>query len=175
MPTAKKAQEIAELTKRLQQSPMGVLTDYRGLTVAEITALRRQIREAGGDYVVAKNTLLRIAAQQAGVQGLEPLLTGPTAVAFSDHRLAELAKALTSYARTARVFAIKGGYLQGRPITPAEIERIATLPSREELLAKVVGGMQAPIAGLVNVLSGTLGSFVRVLEARRQQLAQQAA
>ena len=173
MPTERKAQTIEELAERLRRSPMGVLTDYRGLTVSEITALRRQLREAGGDYVVAKNTLLRIAAEQAGVKGLEPLLEGPTAVAFSDHRLSELAKSLSSYAKTARAFSIKGGYLEGRAISVQDIERIATLPSREQLLAQLMGSMQAPIAGLVNVLNATLSSIVYVLDARRRQLEEQ--
>ena len=175
MPTKKKAEEIVELTQQLQTSPLGVITDYRGLSVSELMALRRQLRQAGGRYVVAKNTLLGIAAEQAGIQGLEPLLTGPTAVAFSDQHMAEVAKALTDYAKSAKTFAIKGGYLHGRPITAEQIEQIAKLPSREQLLAQVVGQMQAPIAGFVGVLGATLASVVRVLDARRQQLAEQGA
>ena len=170
MPTAAKAAAIEEIKGQLQHSKLAVLSDYRGLNVAEITDLRRRLREAGADFQVTKNTLLRIAADSVGIAGLDPVLTGPTAVAYGAGDEVALAKLLTEYSKAARSFSIKGGLLEKKFLLAAQIEELATLPSREVLIGRVVGGMQAPISGLVGVLNGILSSLVYVLDARVEQL-----
>lgn len=174
MVVAKKVETVAEIKDSLAQSKLTVLTDYRGLTVAELTALRRQLRRAGVDYRVAKNTLTRFAAEQAGVGALSSLLVGPTAVAFASDDVVEAAKALTDYARGSKLFKIKGGVLEGRVVGPEQIVALSTLPSREILLSRVVGGVQAPLVGLVTVLNGPVQALARVLQARAQQMAAEA-
>ena len=172
MATAKKAQEVKHLADELANSQLVVLTDYRGLTVAEIGHLRRQLRETDTRLEVAKNTLVRRAASEVGVENsINDLLAGPTALALVHQEdIATTAKALRDYAREAKTFAIKGGVLGKRVLTADQVQQLADLPSREVLLARVVGGMQAPIAGLVTVLGGTVRSLMYVLQARRAQL-----
>ena len=171
---AKKAEAVSELKEKLEKSDLAVLTDYRGLTVAEMTQLRTQLRQVGVEYKVAKNTLTRFAAEQAGVPSLSPLLVGPTAIAFASDDVVKAAKVLTEYAKSSKLFKIKGAVLQGKVIGTEQLAELAELPPREVLVAKVIGGMQAPIAGLVNVLNGTLVSLLRVLQARQHQLESQA-
>src|SRR5581483_5893155 len=127
------------------------LADYRGLTVAEMSRLRGRLREAGGEFHVAKNTLARRAAERLGYAELVPYLVGPTGLAAGKDPGA-LAKALQEYGRAQRTFVLKGAVLGSRILPPAEVGRLADLPSREQLIAQVVGGFQAPITGLVNVL-----------------------
>ncbi|HLH24219.1 MAG TPA: 50S ribosomal protein L10 [Chloroflexota bacterium] len=164
-----KQRQVDELAEQLQQAELTVLADYRGLTVAEMSRLRGRLRDAGGQFHVAKNTLTRRAAERLGYDELVPYLVGPTGLATGQDPAA-LAKALQDYGRTQRTFVVKGAVLGSRVLPAAEVNRLADLPSREQLIAQVIGGFQAPIAGLVNVLNGTLRSFVGVLEARRQQL-----
>jgi len=170
MVVAKKVETVAEIKEKLAKSDLSILTDYRGLTVAEVTQLRSQLRQAGVEYRVTKNTLARFAAEQAGVGALSPLLVGPTAIAFAADDVVKAAKVMTDYARASKVLKIKGAVLQGRVIGAEQVVELAELPPREVLLAKVVGGMQSPVVGLVSVLSGTLQSLLRVLQARQQQL-----
>jgi large subunit ribosomal protein L10 len=160
---------VDELSDQLQQADLTVLADYRGLTVAELSRLRGRLREAGAEFHVAKNTLTRRAATRLGYDELVPYLVGPTGLATGKDPAA-LAKALQEYGRTQRTFALKGAVLGSRILPATEVTRLADLPSRDQLIAQVVGGFQAPIAGIVNVLSGTLRNFVGVIEARRQQL-----
>ena len=170
MVVAKKTETVAEIKEKFSKSQLAVLTDYRGLTVAEVTALRRQLRKVGVDYHVTKNTLARFAAEQAGVGAIVPMLVGPTAVAFARGDVVEVAKALTEYARGSKTLKIKGGVLQGRVLAPEQIVELSELPSREVLVAQVVGGIQAPLVGLVSVLSGVMQNLLYVLQARQQQL-----
>jgi large subunit ribosomal protein L10 len=164
-----KQRQVDELTDQLQRAELTVLADYRGLTVAELSRLRGRLREAGAEFHVAKNTLARRAATRLGYDELVPYLVGPTGLATGKDPAA-LAKALQEYGRTQRTFALKGAVLGSRILPATEVTRLADLPSRDQLIAQVVGGFQAPIAGIVNVLSGTLRNFVGVIEARRQQL-----
>ncbi|WP_406677331.1 50S ribosomal protein L10 [Moorella sp. ACPs] len=164
-----KAAAVAEIKEKLGNSIVTILADYRGMNVAEMTKLRRQLREAGVEFKVVKNTLTRRAAQELGLEGLEPFLEGPTAAAFSLNDPAAPAKILSEVMRNSKTFQIKAGVLQGRIIGLDEIKALADLPSREELLAKVVGGFQAPLAGLVNVLAGNIRNLVYVLEAIRKK------
>lgn len=152
MPTAEKAQTIDELTEMLQNSKGAVLLDYRGLDVAAIQALRRSLGAEDVEFHVAKNTLLRIASERADVSVAPGLLTGPTAVAFGMRDEIAPARLLTQFTRTNRVVHIKGGIIGGRSMTADEIGRVAELPGREELLARLLGAIQAPMANTLAVL-----------------------
>ncbi len=175
MPTPKKAATIEHLTEELAKARLAILSDYRGLTVAEISRLRRQLRESDTNLEVAKNTLLQRAAAQVGVEDrIGELLKGPTAVAFSHQQdIGKVAKTLSEYARMSKAFAIKGAVLSRRVLGAEDVQRLAELPPREVLLARAVGGMQAPYVGLVTVLGGTVRGLLNVLQARKEQLAQQ--
>ncbi len=164
-----KQKQVDELAERLERAQLAVLADYRGLTVAELARLRGRLREVGGEFHVAKNTLTRRAAERLGYHDLMPYLVGPTGLATGGDP-AGLARALNEYARQQRTFVLKAALLGDRVLPPEEVGRLAELPSREQLIAQVIGGFQAPIVGLVNVLNGTLRSLVGVLVARQQQL-----
>jgi large subunit ribosomal protein L10 len=170
MPTPEKIAAVGELTGKLQRANLVVLTDYRGLTVRDLANLRRQLREAGVEYEVAKNTLLRLAAKNSGVEGADDLLTGPTAVAFCYDDIVAPAKTLTDFARTSRILNVRGAVLEGRLIGPEAVTRLATLPPVEQLHAEVVGAIGGPLAGFVGVLNGLLQTLVGTLEARGEQL-----
>ena len=170
-----KAGKVAELKDLLSSSKGAVLVDYCGLTVAEDTELRSKMREAGVKYMVAKNTFIRIAAKEAGIEGLDAYLEHNTAVAFSAEDPVAPAKILNDFSKDHKALEIKAGILDGKVIGLYEVKAVAELPSREELLAKLVGSMQAPISGLVNVLQGTIRNFVYTLEAVRQKKEQESA
>lgn len=170
-----KAGKVAELKDLLSSSKGAVLVDYCGLTVAEDTELRSKMREAGVKYMVAKNTFIRIAAKEAGVEGLDSYLEHNTAVAFSAEDPVAPAKILNDFSKDHKALEIKAGILDGKVIALDEVRALAELPSRDELLAKLVGSMQAPISGLVNVLQGTIRNFVYTLEAVRQKKEQESA
>jgi large subunit ribosomal protein L7/L12 len=149
-----------------------IVTDYRGLTVAEMSSLRGRLREAGAEYQVAKNTLARFAARQAGCEGLEGDLIGPTAIAFGFADPAALAKSLQEYLRAARTspLVVKGGILGDRRVTADEIGRIAELPPRDVVLGQTLGSVVAPLTSFLMVVMAPLQNVIGVLEARRQQL-----
>jgi len=175
VPTKEEKQKVVEeLKEKFQNSRVAVLANYRGLDVAAITALRRRLRESGSELKVAKNTLTGIAAREVGLQGLEAYLEGPTAIAFGFTDPVAPAKILNEFMREFKQLEIKGGILEGKVIQDKEIRRLADLPAREVLLGKVLGGMQAPLYGLVSVLQGSLRSFVYALEAIRRQKAGEA-
>lgn len=166
---SQKEQEVAELSDKLARVKGAVLTEYRGLNVSQITRLRRKLRDAGVEYRVVKNTLLRLAARQAGLAGLDPYLTGPTAVAFGYQDPVSPARVLSEFAREFKQLAIKAGVLEGKIIDREGVRFLAELPSRELLLARVLGGMKSPLAGLAVVLNAPLQGLVRVLQAVREQ------
>jgi large subunit ribosomal protein L10 len=170
-----KAAKVAELKELLAGSKGVILVDYCGLTVAEDTDLRRKMREAGVKYMVAKNTFIRIAAKEAGIEGLEGMLEHNTALAFSAEDPVAPAKIVSEFAKDHKALEVKGGVLDSKVIGLEEIKALAELPSRDELLAKLVGSMQAPISGFVNVLHGTLRNLVYVLDAVRQKKEQESA
>ncbi|MDI3298946.1 MAG: 50S ribosomal protein L10, partial [Bacillota bacterium] len=136
---AAKAETVEWLTRRFKESPAVVLVEFRGLTGAESTALRADLRNQGIEFRVIKNTLARRAAELAGLEELKPLLEGPNSYAFGRSDPVAVAKAMSDFARTHKSVTIKGGILQGRAIDAAGVQRLATLPSREELLAQVAG------------------------------------
>jgi large subunit ribosomal protein L10 len=166
MPTEEKAALVAELTELFRRSSAAVLTEYRGLSVAEITRLRVAL---GPDatYSVTKNTLARIAARNAGVEGAEATLTGPTAIAFVTGDVAEAAKGLRAFARETPTLVIKGGILDGRPIDADQVGQLADLEPREVLLAKLAGAMKAPLSKAVHLANAPLAQAARAFDALR--------
>ncbi len=154
---------IDEMTQLLTDADSLFVSDYRGLSVAELSELRGKLRERGATFTVLKNTLARIAAERAGREQLQPLLIGPTAVTVVGEDAAGAAKALADYARTHQQLIVRGGLLQQTVVDAASIKALASLPSRDVLIAQVVGTMAAPMTGLVTVLQGTIGGFVRAL------------
>ncbi len=170
MPTARKEELVVELRELIERSTAVIVTDYRGLSVSAITDLRSQLRGADSEYHIAKNTLASRAAQSAGVVGLDPALSGPTALAFAFGDPAAPAKVLNEFARTSRILTIRAGLLNNKLISAEDVSTLATLEPREVLLAKVLGGFNAPIASFVGVLSASISSIAYVLQARIEQL-----
>ncbi|MGE5576325.1 MAG: 50S ribosomal protein L10 [Syntrophothermus sp.] len=169
MARPEKEAAVAELKEKLSAASGVVLTDYRGLKVKEITKLRSELRKAGVEYKVVKNTLLNLAAGQVEAGGLDAYLAGPTAIAFGYKDPVTPAKVIADFAKDHKNLQIKGGLLSGKVIDLDAVKALAELPSREVLLARMLAGFQAPISGLVNVLSGTTRNLVYVLEAIRKQ------
>jgi large subunit ribosomal protein L10 len=163
---------VAELTERLQTSDTLIVADYRGLTMSEIDDLRTKLLEHGARFSVVKNTLTRRAAEAAGSDTLLALLEGPTAIAFleSDGDPVAVAKALSDAARTTRVLEIRGGILEGRPITEADVANLATLPPVDVVRAQVLGAVTAPLQAIVGLFTAPLQNLVGLLDARIDQL-----
>jgi len=171
MPRQKKAQTIDRLQEAFSKCSVGILTNYRGLSTPEITILRRRLRESGIEYKVVKNTLARFAAERAGRDDLVSSLDGPVAVAFGYGDITEPARVLADYIRTSKAsLSIKGGFLGDKLLTGEEVETLSALPSREVLLAKILGGMQSPISALLGCLTTPIRGIMGVLQARIQQL-----
>jgi large subunit ribosomal protein L10 len=167
----KKAETVEKLGDILSRSTMAVITDYRGLTAAEMTELRRKLGEQGVEYRVVKNTLARFAAERAGRAELKALLQGPTALALGYGDIIIPARAVADFTRTSKSsLRIKGGLLEHRLLTSQEVATLSTLPPREVLIAKLMAGMQAPISALVGVLAANMRGLAGVLQARIQQL-----
>ena len=168
MPSAKVLEQkktvVAELTEKMQNATAGVIVDYRGLTVEEDTKLRVKLREAGVEYKVVKNTLTRFAANQIGFEALDPVLNGPTALALSDDPVAP-AKVLAEFAKTNPNLEIKAGFLDGSVISIAEINTLAATPSRDTLIAKIMGSLNAPISNLARTLQALVDGGVEPAEA----------
>ena len=143
---------VAGLVERLQAAQAGVIADYRGLTVAQDTELRAKLREAGVEYTIVKNTLLNFAAKEVGLEELEPVLHGPTALATSDSDLVASAKVLVDFAKTNEQLEIKGGFVEGKVISIDEVKVYANIPSKEVLISKMMGSLQAPVGNLVRAL-----------------------
>ncbi len=170
MPKSEKLQKVSELTERIRGSRAMFIADYRGLTVADVTELRRTLRESGARFTVAKNTLLRRAAGEAGVDGLDDLLQGPTAVAFVDGDPITAAKSLVDAIRRFRTLEIRGGFMEGRVMTSAEAQNLATIEPREVLLAKLAGAMKAEMSRAAYMLQALQSRFLSVLEAYREKV-----
>ena len=165
-----KKQAVAELSAKLKESCVGVIVDYKGITVADDTKLRKDIRETGATtYAVVKNTLLSRALQDAGIDGLDNVLEGTTAIAYSDSDYTSGAKILADYADKSKTFEIKAGFIDGKAVGAKDVEALAKLPSKEVLVAKALGGLNAPIAGFAGVLNATLSGLVIALNAIAQQ------
>jgi large subunit ribosomal protein L10 len=161
-----KAADVAELTDRFRESNAAVLTEYRGLTVAQLKQLRRTL-SGNATYAVVKNTLTAIAARQAGVEGLDANLAGPSAIAFVTGDPVEAAKGLRDFAKANPALVIKGGVLDGRALTAADITKLADLESREVLLAKTAGVLKASLYQAAYLFTAPASKAVRTVEALR--------
>ncbi len=151
---AQKQQFVAELTEKLKKAAGGVIVDYKGITVEEDTALRKELRENNVDYFVVKNTLLKRAAEAAGIEGLEPALSGTTAIALSEEDIIVAPKILNKKSEDSKgAFSIKLGFVDGKVITKEEVEVYAKLPSKETLLSQLVFMLQSPMQRLAIAIS----------------------
>jgi len=171
MPTERKQKIITSLEQNFAQCDSGIMTDYRGLKTPDIVALRRKLRESGVEFHIVKNTLARIAANHKGKDQIGSIFEGPMAVVFVKDDISKAAKVLTGHIASAKMaLIIKGGFLGNRLLTPKEVATISTLPSREVLLGKVMGGVQAPLYALMNQVNAPLRGLMTVLQSRMKQL-----
>ena len=168
MPTQAKAAVIDEITERFQKSSAAVLTEYRGLTVAQLTQLRRSLG-AGSSYAVVKNTLTKRAADSVGHSDLAPLLNGPTAIAFIEGDPVEAAKAIRDFSRANPLLVIKGGVVEGRTVDAAEVSRLADVEPREVLLAKLAGAMKGNLTKAAGLFQAPLSQVARLAEALKEK------
>lgn len=166
---AQKAATVADLTARLKASSTAVLADYRGMTVGQMRDLRSKLRGGGIDMVVVKNTLARRAAKAAGYEPLSAQLVGPIAMLFAVDDVSAPARILNDYIRANRKMVIKAGLLEGQLIKAEAVTELADLPSREILLSRLLGAMQAPLGNLASVLQAPITKFARTLDAVRSQ------
>ncbi len=169
MPTAKKEASVLALKARLLESKNLFFTNYAGLTVAEISKLRRQLRADGSTYSVVKNTLFSIAADAELARLVKEHLAGPTGVVFAGDDPVAPAKALKTFSDDTKRITIKAAYIDGELVGPAQVAVLAALPPKIELIAKMIGSLASPLRGLLNVLSGNQGGLVRVLNALREK------
>ena len=169
MPTQRKIDAVADLSDKLSRTQLTVVADYRGLTVAEISELRKRLRETGAELIVAKNTLTLLAAKQTGNDALEPLLAGPTALAFAYDDVAKTAKAINDFNRGPKKLVVRGGMLGKNLLAANALDQVATMPSREQVLAQIVGGIASPVAGVVGVINAAITNVLYVLQARIDQ------
>ncbi|MCX6407410.1 MAG: 50S ribosomal protein L10 [Propionibacteriales bacterium] len=173
MANAEKVAAVAELAQSLRESDGIVLTEYRGLTVKQLQELRRSLGE-GASYAVAKNTLTKIAAREAGVELSEDLLTGPTAIAFIKGDVVEAAKGLRDFAKANTTLVIKGGFLDGKSLDADEVKKLADLESREVLLAKLAGAMKGSLQNAVSLFNAPLAQTARLVAALEAKKAEEA-
>jgi large subunit ribosomal protein L10 len=164
MAKPEKVAVVEEIADRFRGSSASVVTEYRGLTMSQLTTLRRSLGD-GATYRVAKNTLVKRAASDAGVQGLDDLLIGPTAIAFITGEIVDAAKALRDFSRTNQALVIKGGFMDGRPLTVAEVNQLADLESREVLLAKLAGAMKANLSKAAALFAAPASQVARMTQA----------
>ncbi|MBF8267349.1 MAG: ribosomal protein [Dehalococcoidia bacterium] len=171
MPTPQKEKQVEEIKERLGRSTIAVAIGYQGLTGSVVTGLRRHLREQGVEYKVVKNTLALRAARELGREKIVSVLKGPTAMAFGYGDEVAVARAISSYVSSTRIPLVIHGAMMGSTVLTAEqVGSLALLPPRDELVARLIGQMQAPMAGLVNALNGILKGFVVVLQRRVEQL-----
>ena len=148
-----KQELVASLTEKLQNAVAGVVVDYKGINVEDDTKLRRELREAGIEYFVVKNTMLRRAAANVGMSELDAVLEGSTALAISNDDHTAAARILTKYAETSKTFTVKAGFLDGEVINAAKVEELGKIPSKDIMVAITLGTLLAPISGLARVLN----------------------
>lgn len=166
-----KKEVVQQLTEKMKSAKSMVFADYRGLTVEQDTELRNALRKAGVEYKVVKNTLTKLAANENGLEELGSHFSGPTSMALSSEDSIAPAKILVEYAKKYEKLELKVGVIEGKVFDVKSLEAIATLPSKEELLAKALGSLKSPITGLVNVLNGNIRGLVIALNAIAEQKA----
>jgi large subunit ribosomal protein L10 len=172
VPTQEKVASVTELKSRLDGMKTVVLTEYRGLTVQQLSDLRKQLRAVAAEYKVVKNRLARLAIQSSRLEELGRYLTGPTGVVFSKEDPVAVARALQTFAKVNQALAIKAGYVEGQMLPPAELKALAELPSREQLRARLVGAIQGILSQLVGVLTAPQRDLVSVLQQRGKNAAE---
>lgn len=170
MAKAEKATAVADIAEQFKEATATVVTEYRGLTVANLANLRRSLGETA-TYTVAKNTLVKRAAAEAGIEGLDDLFAGPTAIAFVKGEAVDAAKAIKTFAKDNKALVIKGGYMDGRALSVDEVNRIADLESREVLLAKLAGAMQANLSKAAYLFAAPASQFARLAAALEEKKA----
>jgi large subunit ribosomal protein L10 len=170
MAKADKATAVADIAEQFKDSTATLVTEYRGLTVANLKDLRRSLGDSA-TYTVAKNTLVKRAAAEAGIDGLDDLFVGPTAIAFVKGEAVDAAKALKTFAKDNKALVIKGGYMDGRPLSVSEVETIADLESREVLLAKLAGAMKANLSKAAGLFSAPASQVARLAAALQEKKA----
>lgn len=169
----KKERLVSWYTGLLSRSQAAILTDYRGLTMADFNQLRNKLREIQGEYHVTNNRLMKLALKEANLPVPEDLLRGPTATGFCFNEVPAVAKVLLDFSKESKILTIKGGLLGGKLISTEEVTALAELPPREVLLAQVLGTIQSPASGVVQAVAGAIRGIVYVLKARVEQLEQQ--
>ena len=174
MARADKATAVADIAEQFKDSTATLITEYRGLTVANLAELRRSLA-GSATYTVAKNTLIKRAASEAGIEGLDELFAGPTAIAFVSGEPVDAAKAIKTFAKDNKALVIKGGYMDGHPLTVSEVERIADLESREVLLAKLAGAMKGNLAKAAGLFSAPASQMARLAAALQEKKASEPA
>lgn len=170
-PRPEKVAVVEEVRRRFEESDAAILTEYRGLKVKDLAALRRSLGANGAEYKVFKNTLVRLAVRQSGLEGLESLLEGPTAIAFVKGDAAAVARSLRDYARTNPALVLKGGLLGEKLIGAQEAGALAELPSREVLLARLAGMIAAPLSQMAGIMAALPRNFAYALAALREERA----
>lgn len=170
MPNQEKIKQVEELTELFKGAPSVAVTDYVGLTVEKMTDLRKQLRAAQIKYLVAKNTLLRLAAAEAGRAELKDHLVGPTAIAFGGEDVGQMAKILYDFGKSNEKPEIKAIHVEGMLYVDDDVERIAKLPTRDELIARAIGTITAPLQQLVGTLDGVIREFVMTVEAMKDKV-----
>lgn len=172
----KKQAVVDEIKQQIEDSHSVTLVEFKGLSVADVTELRNKYREAGVDYKIYKNTMVRLALKDLGIEGFDDLLNGPNALAFSKQDMVNGPKVSYEFAKDHEdQFSIKAGLMDGKAMTAQEVEQLSKLPNKEVLLSMVLRALQGPIAGLANVAQGTLRSAVYALEAVRKKKEEEAA
>jgi len=164
-----KKQIVAEISHKFKNAKSIVLVDYKGISVEKATLLRNKARDANVDYKVYKNTLARIAAKESECEGLTDYLIGSIAIAVSETDEVAPAKILFDFIKENKILEIKGGYVDGKVVSAKEVEHLATLPSKEELIAKMLGSLKSPLYGLANVLNGNIRGLAVALNAIKEK------
>ena len=165
-PAGAKVEIVGDLRELVGQTKAAILTDYRGLSVAELTELRKKLREVDGEYRVVKNTLFKLAAGDTMPVGeMSEFLAGPTAIGFAKGDPVAVAKIMLEYAQAHKAMTVKAGVMDGRVLTPAQVDALSKTPPREVLLSQMLGSLQSPIAGFVGTLGGIVSNFVFTLQA----------
>jgi large subunit ribosomal protein L10 len=166
-----KAEQVDEIAERLKKAKVAVLTDYRGLTVSQLQDLRTRLRGGAVEYRVVKNTLARRAAEAAGVPSLQSELKGPVAIAFGYDDLGVPAKLINEFVRATRLkLEIVGGLVEGRVFSPDQVKQLADLPSREALIAQLLGTLQSPVSQLVGIMQTPVQQLIGVLNAYKEKV-----
>ncbi|MGB4864121.1 MAG: 50S ribosomal protein L10 [Tepidiformaceae bacterium] len=171
MPTPRKVEMLAEIKDRMERASIAISADYRGLSVAQITELRRALRPAGAEVKIVKNTLAAMAAKAAGRDNMAEIVQGPTALAMGFEDPIAPVKALTEHLRAKRLtIEIHGGWLEGKVLTREEVESLASMPSKDQMIADVVAKLQGPLYNFAGLLQSTIRNFSGLVEARANQL-----